>query len=569
MGRLRKLLPALLAAACLAGHAAGAEEPEMSISLSGDPVLPGEAVVVSFMVPEDGTCSIDIIGSDGETAARVTENRKAVAGYNAFYWNGTWQGVPVAPGKWTVRLTMNGRQAETEITVGEMIPALIGLEADRSRVIPGKLVNLEYWATEAGTLTVDAGGKELLRIRTEAGQCAASFAAELAAGEYTAEARLTAGDGRVSRPTAFPLTVEAPAEKFTPLGKGAGEDLTLNGWTVPMDIRDEEAVWQALMAPVTVVDDGEEKAQVRQAVIRKEPRADSDGVGTVTLASQGVYVLERGAEWSKIACYSSSFHDSPVANWNARVEGYVETRLLRTIRPDGEMGLVVDKLTQRMYVFTEGKLYSTLMVSTGKSNERQPYNETRSGEFLLVSKVGGFYSDNMFCPRAIRFNDGDLLHEVPYVERNGNIIYSATEPQLGTKASHGCVRVQRRKNPEGLNMAWIFNHYRENTKILIWEDWQGRQVPVPEDGTVFWWHPKKNSYYHCSPECPLLDTKTPEEITYGELSAEDSGLDACPACGPVMKKGELTEYNAMYAEGGDHDPVMTEARKDCPKPGRR
>ena len=340
---------------------------------------------------------------------------------------------------------------------------------------------------------------------------------------------------------------------------------SLDGWTVPMDITDEEAVWQALTAPVTVLDDGKERAQVRQTVVRKEPREDSEGIGTVTLASQGVRVLEKGEEWTRIECYSSSFHDSPILNWNVLVQGYVPTKLLKEIIPNQSLGLVVDKLTQRLYVFRDGKLFSTLLVSTGLVNGKQPYNETRSGEFLLVSRVGGFYSDNMYCPRALRFNDGDLLHEVPYITRNGSRIYSVTEPQLGTKASHGCVRVQRKANPEGLNQEWLFNNYKANTKILVWEDWQGRQIPIPDDDTVFWRHPTKANYYHCSDRCTMLGTRSPVEITYAELSAEDSELKQCPACGPVLKKNEILEINALYAEGGDHNPVLTEARKSCPK----
>ena len=174
-------------------------------------------------------------------------------------------------------------------------------------------------------------------------------------------------------------------------------------------------------------------------------------------------------------------------------------------------------------------------------------------------------SDNMYCPRAIRFNDGDLLHEVPYVERNGNQIYSVTEPYLGQKASHGCVRVQRRKNPEGVNQEWIFNKVKMNTKILIWEDWQGRQIPIPAEDTVFWCHPTKTDYYHCSDHCPLLNSRSPREITYGEISAEGAKWKRCPACGPTPKKSDLQAVNETYAEGGDHDPVLTEARKDCPK----
>ena len=343
------------------------------------------------------------------------------------------------------------------------------------------------------------------------------------------------------------------------------EDYSLNAWTVPLDITDEEAVWQALTAPVTVLDDRKDKAQVRQITIRKEPDANSDGIGMVTMASQGVHVLERGEEWSLIECFSSSFVKSSILNWNAPVRGYVRTELLKEVVPNQEMGMVVDKLTQRLYVFRDGKLFTTLLVSTGEANAKQPYNETRSGEFLFVSRVGTFKSDNLTCRLAIRFNARDLIHEVPRVVKNGWVDYSTTESKLGKRASHGCIRVQRKKTPEGVNMEWIFDNYKENTKILIWEDWQGRQIPVPGDDAVFWRHPTKNTYYHCSDHCSLLETGRPKEITYGEICAEDSKLKACPACAAIAKKSVLEAVNEKYAEGGDHDPVLTEARKSCPK----
>ena len=562
------LLAVILAAAGMPAWPARAEAPEMQISVSGGEVLPGLAVVIAFTVPGDGTCDILLADEDGETIAVVAEKRTAAAGYNAFYWNGTSNGWAVPEGEWTMRLIMNGQAAETAVTVGRMIPTLISAAMDRDRVTCGKRVTLSFWATEAGTLTLTAGGQELVHTQVEQGDSTVAFEAALAPGDYTAELKLTRDDGTASLPVSFLLAVEEPAETWTLLGKGNGGDYSLNAWTVPMDITDEEAVWQALTAPVTVLDDGKDKAQVRQAVIRKEPNAESEGIASVTLASQGVHVLERGETWSKIECYSSSFHDSPILNWNTLVQGWIETKYLKTVVPNQEMGFIVDKLTQRLYIFRNGELYSTLLVSTGLTNARQPYNETRSGEYLLVSKVGGFYSDNMFCPRALRFNDGDLLHEIPYVEKNDIVDYSITEPKLGAKASHGCIRVQRKKNPEGVNHEWIYTNYKQNMKILIWEDWQGRQIPVPEDEAVFWRNPNRTDYYHCSDHCPLLYTRSPKEITYGELSAETSKLRACPACGPVAKKTKLMEFNAAYAEGGDHDPLLTEARKSCPKKGR-
>ena len=564
------LAAALLLAGGLPGKPARAGAPELRIAVSGSEVLPGQAVLITFTVPEDGTCNIDVIDGKGEPVARVAENRAVHAGENALYWNGTWRGLAVPQGSWTLRLEMNGQTAETPVVIGRMVPVLIGAAADTDTVKTGWRVTVSFWATEEGTVTVSAGEGEhrvARETRVKAGEGTATLAAALPPGSYTAEAVLTREDGTASEPFRFPLTVTEAEAAYTPISpqKTRGSGYTLDGWTVPMDITDEEAVWQALTATITVLDDGKDRAQVRQAVIRKEPREDSDGIGTVTLASQGVHVIERGEEWTKIECYSSSFHDSPILNWNVLVQGYVKTELLKEITPNQEMGIVVDKLTQRLYLFRNGKLYTTLLVSTGKANERQPYNETRSGEYLLVSRVGGFMSDNMYCPRAIRFNDGDLLHEVPYVERNGSQIYSVTEPYLGQKASHGCIRVQRKANPEGVNQEWIFSNVKMNTKILIWEDWQGRQIPVPEDDAVYWRHPTKNDYYHCSDHCPLLNTRTPKEVTYGELSAEGSKLKMCPACGPTPKKGDLAETNANYAEGGDHDPILTEARKTCPR----
>ena len=564
------LLAALLLAVSLPDHPARAEEPEMQIAVSGTEVLPGESVILSLTVPEDGTCDIDLLDADGVFLGRIIEGRPVTAGYNALSWNGTAQGRAAPEGTATLRLIMNGRTAETSVIVGRMLPFLISPVPDRDTVTVGKRVTVSFWATEPGILTLLTGeGNDRIRLEIPAdqGEGTVSFDAAMSPDTYTVKMFLTRADGTASQPVQFTLTVEKPASGFTPVSPGNGMEggYVLDAWTVPMDITDEEAVWQALTATVTVLDDGKDRAQVRQTVVRKEPRADSDGIGTVTLASQGVRVLERGAEWSKIECYSSSFHDSPILNWNVLVQGYVETKLLKEIRPNQELGLVVDKLTQRLYVFRNGKLYSTLLVSTGQANTKQPYNETRSGEYLIVSRVGGFWSDNMYCPRALRFNDGDLLHEVPYVERDGKKIYSVTEPKLGSRASHGCIRVQRKQNPEGLNQEWLFSNCAINTKILIWEDWQGRQVPVPADDTVFWRHPTREDYYHCSDHCSLLGTKTPAEITYGALSAEDSKLKACPACGPAPKKDALLEINALYAPGGDHDPVLTEARKDCPK----
>ena len=347
-----------------------------------------------------------------------------------------------------------------------------------------------------------------------------------------------------------------------------GLDTTRNYWTLPMDITDEEAVWNVLISPITIVSGQSfNRPERTQITIRSEPDLESEGIGVVTCENQGVHVLERGETWSLIECYSSSFFDSKVVNWNQLVQGYIQTKYLKEVQPDTKMGIVIDKLTQRLYLFREGHLYTTLLVSTGLTNEKQPYNETRSGEFLLTTKVGNFKSDNMTCRMAIRFNSGDLLHEVPYVYSRTDKGYKKQEDALGTRSSHGCIRVQRKLTPEGVNMEWIYENYRKNTRILIWEDWQGRQIPVPEDDFQLYYNPDGGAYYHSQASCNMTRKITFQPFAYRLLDEEPyASLARCPYCTPALRREEIAAINAEHAPGGDHDPILTEARAYCPMP---
>ncbi len=326
---------------------------------------------------------------------------------------------------------------------------------------------------------------------------------------------------------------ETVSRVFTPSGQLTPGRADRDYWTTPMDIHDEEAVWQMLMAPSYVLSGGQQE----QVTLYARPDEKSDAVGEVTCQSQGVQVLKEDENgWTLVRCYSSSFHDSKTEKWNELVEGYVPTDRLRRQTPAAGMGLVVDKLTQRLYVFREGKLFSTLRVSTGLSNERQPYNETRSGEFFLVSKVGDFKSDNMTCEIAIRFNAGDLIHQVPYIGADKD--YDLCEGKLGQRASHGCVRVQRKRTPEGVNMRWIWNNYEKWTKIVIWEDLEGRTLEETDGETLVYYNPKKGRYYHLKETCYGVREEylplTP--IPYASLYETHTKLKECPYCNPPSKR---------------------------------
>ena len=343
-------------------------------------------------------------------------------------------------------------------------------------------------------------------------------------------------------------------------------------WTMPMDITDEAAVWEMLMEPMTVVDIGKKSGEKVQTYLYREPDEKSKPIGVVTCESQGVRVIETlDNGWSLVECYSSSFHDTKVKAWNILVSGYIKTSYLKEVTPNQHLAIVIDKLSQRLYLFQDGKLLSTLLCATGltawNGKKYQPYNETRSGEFFLMSRAGTLVSDRLLCSYAIRFNSGDMIHEVPHVDnKDGTPNYKSTEPKLGTKCSHGCIRVQRLKSPEGINMKWIYSQVKSNRsliKIVIWEDWQGRQLPIPDGDTTVYYNPEKGSYYHSVEHCYSAPKITFTPFRYDQLEEPGfSKLEPCPNCNPPRRVAEIQEVNQRYAPGGDHDELLTRLRAE-------
>ena len=319
-------------------------------------------------------------------------------------------------------------------------------------------------------------------------------------------------------------------------------------WETPMDYTDTEAVWAMLTAPITVID-GNFRSQVH---LMAEPSKSSREIGEITCASQGVHVLEHlDNGWSKIECYSSSFKGSSTKAWNALLTGYVETAALKEVKVRTEYALVVDKLTQRLYVYRSGELFDVLQTSTGLGGKDDPWNETRSGEYMLYSASGQFASEPYLCRYGIRYNDGDLLHEIPYLKRDSGRNYSHTEKYLGQRASHGCLRIQYKRTEKGVNMTWLWNNLKNKmkTRLVIWEDWPGRQIPLPAADTPLYYNPKSGENYHDSPSCyGVLDKYEPmPAFTYGELGQGDyAALEACPYCVPPRTPENIALINQAH-----------------------
>ena len=67
------------------------------------------------------------------------------------------------------------------------------------------------------------------------------------------------------------------------------------------------------------------------------------------------------------------------------------------------------------------------------------------------------------------------------------------------------------------------------------------------------------------PRLPVRGKKL-ETLRYGQLDeAEYRKLKPCLACAAPLRAHLIREFNLNYAEGKDHDPVLTEARKNCPR----
>ncbi len=327
----------------------------------------------------------------------------------------------------------------------------------------------------------------------------------------------------------------------------------------------QKAIWDLMMQPITVldVDQTEHVYPTNQPGISRTPYAENCA-GELHGQSQGVHVLEEdtdGDGYVLIEAYSNdgtktdnSYMESIDAQ---KIRGYVKKSLLFEVTPSDKYALLVDKLRQKLYIFEAGAIIGTLNVSTGLNNKNQPYNETPAGEFITVSRVGDFKSGSRTIGRyAIRINGGTLLHEVLHdVAADGKTrIYDSYEPQLGKKASHGCIRIQRRKNAQGHNMAWLWDNLETKTRVFIWDD-KDRKVfePEPPDGaTPLYRNPDGGSNYHLNANCSGVKDKflpLTGDFTYGDLMQDAfKRLTPCVYCGAPARPETLYERYLFEAE---------------------
>ena len=353
---------------------------------------------------------------------------------------------------------------------------------------------------------------------------------------------------------------EPPSHNVTPGVQAAGETAP-NYWTMTMgDLSDEQAIWDAMMQPITILDDGKHNGKTT-CLLRSTPDGSSKDnvIGEVTYLSQGVHVLETTDDgWALVEVYNTSYGDAYRRSRGKqgygvtaeKLRGYLPADILKQVTPRDDYGLVIDKWNQTMYIFEKGKLTGELLVSTGLNNKEQLWNETPAGEFLIVSKSGGFWSGNLYCDYGLLLNNGCLIHQVPSVVYGDDLHdYSSTEPKLGHKASHGCIRVQRKANAQGQNMEWLYNHLKINTRVFVWDD-ATRYTEYPADETVLYYNTVGGSRYHTTAKCSSVNKRywPLAPFHYGELTLKPyNELTPCATCSAPPRPETI--YNANLKNG--------------------
>ena len=370
------------------------------------------------------------------------------------------------------------------------------------------------------------------------------------------------------------------AQEAAPAGGEAAVPVATSFWDMNPDEYDldnpehQRAIWELMMQPITVLDVGqtEHVYPTHQPGASRTPYAENCA-GELHGQSQGVHVLEENVDgYALIEAYTNdgtktenSYMESIAAS---KVQGYIKASRLQQVTPSDKYALLIDKLRQKLYVFEAGRIVTSLDVSTGKNTKSQPYNETPAGEFITVSRVGNFQAGSSTIGRfAIRINGGTLLHEVLHdVGADGKTkIYTNYEPQLGYKASHGCIRIPRRKNADGFNMEWFWNNLPLKTKVFIWED-KGRQMYAPElpdPDLQLYRNPNGGSNYHIDENCSGVKEQylpLTGDFTYADLDrSEFSKLTPCVYCGAPQTKREL--YNRYVASAQEIGAEITDEVK--------
>lgn len=197
---------------------------------------------------------------------------------------------------------------------------------------------------------------------------------------------------------------------------------------------------------LTVVAMGE----VEAAKVKQKPSADSTTLGVVYGSLTHVEVLGE-ADNGYVEVYTRDYNSGKM------IHGYMLKKQLKQVSTNKQYGIVVDTDDQKVYIYKDNALYKTFICSTGLEGGY----ETPEGIYIIGSRGPSFYSPKykQGAYNWVRFNKGYLFHSLPFDE-NQNLIASEGD-KLGTKASHGCVRLALE------DAKWFYDNIPAGTIVIV------------------------------------------------------------------------------------------------------
>ncbi len=183
--------------------------------------------------------------------------------------------------------------------------------------------------------------------------------------------------------------------------------------------------------------------------IKSQPKSNSKNVGYIYGSTHGVKILKKVGSYYYIEAI-----DYKTCN---RIKGYVRTNQVKTVKPNQSYSVLVELSEQRVYVFKNDKLIRTIVCSTGND-----WTPTPIGAYLIGDRGPSFLTgtnNSVICYNWVRFNNDFLFHSV-LCTRNGQVIQSEAA-KLGSKASHGCVRMPIN------DIKWFYNTVPKGTLVVI------------------------------------------------------------------------------------------------------
>lgn len=137
---------------------------------------------------------------------------------------------------------------------------------------------------------------------------------------------------------------------------------------------------------------------------------------------------------------------------------------IKSDRPDQMYMLKISVSDQRVYAYkwvngSYTKLARTMICSTGTKSDPTPY-----GTYTGGAPAGRWYYFKKFdcwAQYAWRFNGPYLFHSVLYSEKDTSTLRQSSVNNLGSRASHGCVRLKVE------DAKWIYNNCPAGTTVKV------------------------------------------------------------------------------------------------------